>query len=231
MVVKEGRLATSQTNTTLVPTHQIEYRNLISPTTPRTVPRISEVIMEGRNCPSKGKAKSNNGKPPGISAFGGRMDLAHTKQLRIDGLAETTELSIGMVEIGEERDNLPVVIVSSDSEEEQLPDLDSVLDSEVGWEDNYDQLSSQSPTLDDMSEGMLEDSYDDSHEEILLALPIAFERCYHYTVENSEEKNYIINIRNKCRCLGDAACNKLEEMLEITQPYPGDPINVLQFHG
>lgn len=27
------------------------------------------------------------------------------------------------------------------------------------------------------------------------------------------------------------ASNKLEEMLESMQPYPGDPVNVLQFKG
>ena len=31
--------------------------------------------------------------------------------------------------------------------------------------------------------------------------------------------------------MGDATCNKIEEMLESMQPYLGDPANVLQFGG
>ncbi|KAG6867631.1 hypothetical protein C0993_000252 [Termitomyces sp. T159_Od127] len=50
-----------------------------------------------RNCPTKGRTKTVNGKPPGLSAFGIHVDLDQTEQLRSDSLGETTQLQVGMI--------------------------------------------------------------------------------------------------------------------------------------
>ena len=54
-----------------------------------------------------------------------------------------------------------------------------------------------------------------------------FLESYSMPVEDAEDKLALIH-EEFCRCnLGDATCNKVEQMLEQMQPYPGDPANVL----
>lgn len=170
------------------------------------------------NCPIKGRAKSSNGKPPGVSTFGISIDLEQTEQFRQDSVGKITELSAGM--IGRVI-HLEIQPKKYDSDKDTIPDLQSmsVSDQEDGMDlsslDSYDSI---------------EDPYVDNRE-ILFSPPIDFEYTYDFPVESGEDKICLLDVESEFNHLGDAACNKLEELLESMQPYPGDPVNVLQFHG
>ena len=87
-----------------------------------------------RNCPTKSKARSNNGKPPGMSAFGIRMKYTDRAQQKIDELGETTEMSIGM--IGWSRPTSDTSLQTpwpkeKDCDGDTIPDLQLVTDSDI----------------------------------------------------------------------------------------------------
>lgn len=178
-----------------------------------------------RNCRHKGKAKSGNGKPPGVSAFRMRMDLDEVEQRRLASLGETTELTIGMI-------GWPPNTVEAEkeynSDGDTIPDLQSVMDSDLD-DETYSQELDGSDT---------DNSYDNEFSEvsvypddILLAPPMAFRSPYQFPVQNAEERLLLLDVDSQRAWLGDALCNKLEEVLESLQPYPGDPANVLTFCG
>ncbi|KAG6877693.1 hypothetical protein C0993_005018 [Termitomyces sp. T159_Od127] len=162
-----------------------------------------------RNCPGKNKIRSENGKPPGMSAFGIHIDLSQTKQLRAKSLGETTELSIGMINWDTvDTLNQGPGLEGNNSDEDSLPDLQSVTDSDA------DDDKTSEPQANNLrrKEQQPVDDYDQE-------------------VEDAWEKLALIDMESKRHALGDAACNKVEEMLESMQPYLGDPFNVLQLRG
>ncbi|KAG6895978.1 hypothetical protein C0993_008899, partial [Termitomyces sp. T159_Od127] len=180
-----------------------------------------------RNCPNKGRAKTTTGKPPGMSAYGIRVNLNETEQLRVDSLGETMQMQIGM--IGWNFDNLdpPRTLTNSkeyDSEGDSLPDLQSVSDSES------EQESETKPSTHRAARDHNQ-NVDDFEDELRVNPPMKFKRAYPYPVEDSYEKLALLDMESQRICLGNAVCHKIEEMLESMQPYPGDPVNVLQFRG
>ncbi|KAG6864888.1 hypothetical protein C0993_008454 [Termitomyces sp. T159_Od127] len=170
------------------------------------------------NCPSKGKAKSNTGKPPGISAFGIQLDLARTEQRRVDSLGETTELSLGMIQFG------PISYNETkeyDSEGDTILDLQSVTDSDSEPNDLTDSESTGS--AEEVQNELMNETNWSEDDKTLLAPPMPLVNPYWMLVESAEEKLVMLDVDSKHRCLGDPAGNKLEELLEGNQPYPGDP--------
>ncbi|KAG6884013.1 hypothetical protein C0993_002076 [Termitomyces sp. T159_Od127] len=185
------------------------------------------------NCPIKGKVKSNNGKPPGISAFGIKIDLDCMEQQHVDSLGETTELSIGMIQFstinGHDSDNFNNQEYDSDGD--TIPNLQSVSDSEV---ENTDQSDSERDEFsdEDQDETLGETGpLSDYGNRTMLSPPREFNQIYGMPVDSAEEKLALLDIDSKRPQLGDPACHKVEEMLESMQPYPGDPANVLQYQG
>ncbi|KAG6892605.1 hypothetical protein C0993_003449, partial [Termitomyces sp. T159_Od127] len=113
-----------------------------------------------------------------------------------------------------------------DSEGDTIPDLQSVSDSdsECEWHE----------ATRDGKEGHRHDDVpmDDNYGEVLLGPPVQFDRVYPAEVEDGEEKILLIEMEEKpLRCLGHAVARKAEDLLETLQPYPGDPVNVLQYRG
>ncbi|KAG6875801.1 hypothetical protein C0993_007390, partial [Termitomyces sp. T159_Od127] len=183
-----------------------------------------------RNCPIKDRVRSNNGKPPGISAFGIKIDLDRMEQQRVDSLGETTELSIGMMQFGtiNSHDNENFNNRDYDSEGDTIPDLQSVSDSEV---EDVDQSDSEWDGFSDEEALGKTEMLSDYDSQTMLAPPMKFDQIYGMPVDSAEEKLALLDIDSKRPRLGDPACHKLEEMLESMQPYPGDPANVLQYRG
>ncbi|KAG6884742.1 hypothetical protein C0993_008580 [Termitomyces sp. T159_Od127] len=189
-----------------------------------------------RNCPDKLRQTSKNNKLPGISSnsiwFCKGVDLEQTEQLRINSLGETTtSLSIGMVKIRKIYEYMDDVLWGYTSEKEYnsdgdtIPDLQSVLDSNSKCE--CCEASNHIDKDAELSEDML---VDNDHKEVLLGPPIQFDRVYPTGVEDGEEKILLIEMEEgPCCHLGHAVAWKAEGSLEILQPYPGDPVNVLQY--
>lgn len=46
---------------------------------------------------------------------------------------------------------------------------------------------------------------------------------------DTEEQIKLLNTHESCNYVGKAVCNKLTQLLEKMQLYPGNPANVLQF--
>ncbi|KAG6883905.1 hypothetical protein C0993_002933 [Termitomyces sp. T159_Od127] len=193
-----------------------------------------------RNCPDKSRQTSGGNKPPGLSAnsihFHESLDFEQTEQWRINSLGKTTtSISIGMVKIGRGNEDVEAEFwiheldKEYDSEGDTIPDLQSVSDSDEEIEDQYHNAS------DDEVAQMLtepEEAIDKYDKKVLLAPPMKFESVYPATVEDGEEKIILIDMEEGPRHrLGHAVAQKAEDMLEILQPYPGDPANVLQRHG
>ncbi|KAG6826430.1 hypothetical protein H0H93_016515, partial [Arthromyces matolae] len=79
-----------------------------------------------RNCPRKSNGKGSSSKPPGLKSHSIRIDLDEVDRLREEALAETTEgLFLGALRVEEEDDD-------------DIPDLQSVSDSECDQEDDDD---------------------------------------------------------------------------------------------
>ncbi|KAG6876974.1 hypothetical protein C0993_011420 [Termitomyces sp. T159_Od127] len=156
------------------------------------------------NCPSKGKAKSNTGKPPGISAFSIQLDLARTKQCYND----TKEY---------------------DSDGDTIPDLQLVTDSDS--EPNNLTDSESTGSAEEVQNELMDETDWSEDDKTLLAPPMPLVNPYWMPVESAEEKLVMLDVDLKRKCLGDPAGNKLEELLEGNQSYPGDLVNVLQFRG
>ena len=141
------------------------------------------------------------------------------------------ELSSNREELGRSKDSPDTSIKSPwskqyDSDGDTIPDLQSVSDSDCS--NNEDNEQSYRETTDNLP-GMSNSG--DLLSDIMLAPPIRIGNSYCKHISNAEEKMALIHRDFRRQCLGDALCNKVEEMLEQLQPYPGDPANVLQFRG
>ncbi|KAG6884347.1 hypothetical protein C0992_006486, partial [Termitomyces sp. T32_za158] len=177
-----------------------------------------------RNCQEKGKAKSGSNKPLGVSTFGMQIDLDQTEQLRVASLNETTELSIGMMGwIDTSPDHKEY-----DSDGDSIPDLQSISDSESEASRDDDEMTGTALALVDALWGNYHPSASLT-DDIMVAPPATFRSSFWMTVDNSEERLTLLDTYDKRARLGNAVCNKVAELLETMQPYPGDPANVLQF--
>lgn len=177
-----------------------------------------------RNCRNKGKIKTGNGKPLGLRAFGVQMDLERTEQLRVNSLEETTKLSLGMMSWLHEQVNQPK---EYDSEGDTIPDLQSVSDSgsEIS-EGDIGRVDTASALIDTLWGRDQEDGV--SGDEVMLAPPIDFASVFWQKVNNAEERIALLDDYSYSTCIGNAVCNRVTEMLERMQLYPGDPANALQ---
>ncbi|KAG6875811.1 hypothetical protein C0993_007324 [Termitomyces sp. T159_Od127] len=116
--------------------------------------------------------------------------------------------------------------IEYDSDGDIIPDLQSVSDSDKELcDDNEDPYASVV--------GFQQDTDDDSDlEESDNELEPAKELIctYPYEISNGDEKLIAIEVEEGPRQrLGQAVAQKAEDMLEILQPYPGDPVNILQY--
>lgn len=193
-----------------------------------------------RNCPDKSRQTSSGNRPPGLGAnsirFGHSVDFERTEQLRVDSLGETTtSLSIGMVKVGGRCDPIDYSLWNSfgdkeyDSDGDTIPDLQSVSDSDSEHDYGSDSEGEVTQHLLDT-----EDDLEGKHqeEETLFSPPMEFESVYPLSVDDAEEKVLLIESEEgPRRCIGHAVARKAEDLLESLQPYPGDPVNVLEFRG
>ncbi|KAG6913321.1 hypothetical protein DXG01_007762, partial [Tephrocybe rancida] len=210
-----------------------------------------------RNCPHGKTAKSTSGKPPGMKSYSVCMKLRETDRLREKALGDTTQgLSIGAISF----ENAEMVSISSDltSSESDLTssDLESMF-SELEVRDTDDNISDTSedslPALQSVSDSDSEDESDhqevpthvvndagqelnSNEEQVILGPDQDFgEDTYHALVESSEIRVSLLweleLAQGRPRDLGEATARKLQYMLELHQPYPGDPANVLQYKG
>ncbi|KAG6814617.1 hypothetical protein H0H93_012847, partial [Arthromyces matolae] len=178
-----------------------------------------------RNCPENSKSKTSNGKPPGISANSIRFQ---DDQSQVNSLEETT-LHLGMM-----RYSMPEIGKEYDSDGDTIPNLDSVSNSS---EDNdgeflvteekpepefwYERLAGKFEMTDDeiLNEGPL-----------LLSAPMKLKRPYRREILDGQDKLRMVEkAEGEITRLGDPVINKISEFLEMMQPYPGDPVNILQY--
>ncbi|KAG6895193.1 hypothetical protein C0993_009943 [Termitomyces sp. T159_Od127] len=182
-----------------------------------------------RNCPSKSRAKSSNGKPLDLSAYGIRVNLDQVEQQHVASLNEITKMSIGMIWGDTHSPEFPYQspwAKELDSDGDTIPDLQSVSDSEEEEGNELDSLNSVSGDSDaSIAQPLL------GEEEVTVLPPMTFPSMYSLPMECAEDKLRLLDMDSLWERLGDAVCNKVEEMLESMQPYPGDPANVLQFRG
>ncbi|KAG6886396.1 hypothetical protein C0992_004258, partial [Termitomyces sp. T32_za158] len=202
-----------------------------------------------RNCPDKSRITHRGSKPLGLGAnsvrFDQAPDLKRTEQLRVNCLGETTaSLSIGIAQLKLAAqymdDNVYDILSDSSSKErnsdgDTIPGLQSVSDSSDDEDElavqNYlqnNEPSDSSESDDYMLGGSLPD--EEPEEEIMLAPPREYEFTYSFPIKDGEEKLFLIEMEEGPRPqIGQAAVRKVEDLLKIMQPYPGDPANVLQF--
>ncbi|KAG6893321.1 hypothetical protein C0993_001439 [Termitomyces sp. T159_Od127] len=156
--------------------------------------------------------------------FNHQLDLEKTEQLRVDSLGETTQaLIVGMVDLYRAQ---KVSSVEYDSDGDSMPDLQSISGSSeemyaTDEEKDHDPFQTGADCGSDM---------EDPKKGLLPAKE--FTCAYPYHIEDGDEKLIAIEVEEGPRSrIGQAVARKAEDILEILQPYPGDPVNILQFRG
>ena len=204
-----------------------------------------------RNCPTANHVKALSGKPPGLGSYSIRLGAAKTERLYESTLADTTEgvrinsisfdTTDGNVDSPNDHEmsdsgSLPSLQTISNNSENDVEDVvsdygdDSDLDeyetaSEFSEPDLLPDPEMDLPTLMSIAE---------DHPLIPLTLPMEFDE-YDGHISHPEIRAAILDherVRDdEFEELGYAPARKLKDLLELCQPYPGDPVNVLQFRG
>jgi len=204
-----------------------------------------------RNCPTVNhmKASSSSGKPPGLGSYSIHLNLAEMEHQYESTLADTmagmrlNALSFVLEDIGD----------SDSANSDDLPDLISISDDGVGDEDiDSPKCENASDETSVEDEGSISDilevgalsepemdlptfmSIVEYHPVIHVTPPMDFEE-FDGHISHPEIRGVILNqykIRDgEFKNVGYAPARKMEYLLELLQPYPGDPANVLQYQS
>jgi len=201
------------------------------------------------------KASLSSGKPPGLGSYSIHLNLAETECQYESTLADTTagmHLNALSFVLEDVRDSDSAVLVEL-SDSDDLPDLMSISDDGVGdkgidspkCENASDETSVEDEgSISDISEirALPEPEMDlptfmsiaEYHPVIHVTPPMNFEE-FDGHISHPEICGVILDqykIRDgEFENVRYAPARKMEYLLELSQPYPGDPANVLQYWG
>ncbi|KAG6886823.1 hypothetical protein C0992_002131 [Termitomyces sp. T32_za158] len=188
--------------------------------------RCRETGHLARNCPqAHASSSSNPGKPPGLNSYSVNVDLWEAEKLCEEALGGTTkDLFMGLISHGEP---------DPEPDETDLQPLLEVSGAEAAWPDKDDLVPD---VVSDLGRLQPWSGPAGRADQVLLTSEMEFANgTYEFLVQNVEEKTHLAWEEEKGWGrpvnIDSAAARKLGYMLELAPPYPGDPINVLQYKG
>ena len=204
-----------------------------------------------RNCSTANHAKSSSEKPPGLGAYSICLGAAKIERLYESTLTDTMKgVRINMISFDMTDDSvnspnnfevsdsksMPSLQANSNSSESDVENVvsDYSDDSDLEEYETASEFSEPDPLPDPEMDLPTLMSITKDHPLIHLTPPMDFEE-YDGHISHPEVCAAILNhehVRDgEFEELGYAPARKLEDLLELCQPYPGDPANVLQFKG
>jgi len=190
-------------------------------------------------CPTVSHAKSLSGEIPGLDSHSIHLDAAKTEHLYKSTLTDTMEgVRINAISFDLTDNNVDSLDNLEVSDSESMPSLHTISDSsESDIEDiiSYYSDCSEPDLLPDpeMDLPMFMPIIEDCPL-IPLSPPMDFEEYDEY-IYHPKIHTVILNYERvqdgEFQELGCAPAHKLEDSLELCQPYPEDLVNILQFKG